>query len=556
LEDSDLEEIALDMEVRYRYTVAERPLFSAVVRVAKMNKIEPIKDYLNGLEWDNETRIRDVFSQVFNCQVPKGAEDLIQVISHKWFISCVARILEPGCKMDTCLVLVGSKGLGKSTALKILASERYFSDSLINISHKDSYELIHQSGTWIWELAEMHALQGKTADNSKQFLSSAKDRYRPSYGKNPVERARRTVFTASTNNFQFLSDGPERRFWPITIQDKIDSDYLIDNRDQLWAEAVHYYQCGEKWWLPEKLEPTLELYQTSFIIDDPWTIPVVEYLRQSLGQGRTTTEIMEHLEIPKASQHTGYARRVAQICRDNGYHRGFDSKNKTVLYGKEGNKMITLHNGDCLAAMREMRDNEFDLAIVDPPYGINYAKNKSVGGVKKNRYTSYDPKDWDSHIPSQDYFDELKRVSKKYLIFGANYFSHQIPQSGNWIVWDKRQGDNNFSMHELIFASFKITPKIVSIRSHRNTVSNSPDKVICRIHPTQKPVALYTWLLQKYANEGDKILDTHLGSGSIAIACHNLGFDLTGYELDKDYFQAAKKRLEAHQETITIVLTL
>jgi predicted P-loop ATPase len=332
LEDSDLEEIALDMEVRYRYTVAERPLFSAVVRVAKMNKIEPIKDYLNGLEWDNETRIRDVFSQVFHCQVPKGAEDLIQVISHKWFISCVARILEPGCKMDTCLVLVGSKGLGKSTALKILASERYFSDSLINISHKDSYELIHQSGTWIWELAEMHALQGKTADNSKQFLSSAKDRYRPSYGKNPVERARRTVFTASTNNFQFLSDGPERRFWPITIQEKIDSDYLIDNRDQLWAEAVHYYQCGEKWWLPEKLEPTLELYQTSFIIDDPWTIPVVEYLRQSLGQGRTTTEIMEHLEIPKASQHTGYARRVAQICRDNGYHRGFDVKTKQYLW--------------------------------------------------------------------------------------------------------------------------------------------------------------------------------------------------------------------------------
>ncbi len=124
--------------------------------------------------------------------------------------------------------------------------------------------------------------------------------------------------------------------------------------------------------------------------------------------------------------------------------------------------MIQLFNGDCLEAMREMSDDAFDLAIVDPPYGINYSNNETIGGVKKTRYTKYKKKTWDNEIPCEEYFEQLKRVSKRYLIFGANYFAHLIPQSGNWIVWDKRQGDNNFSMHELIFASFKITPKIVS----------------------------------------------------------------------------------------------
>ena len=213
---------------------------------------------------------------------------------------------------------------------------------------------------------------------------------------------------------------------------------------------------------------------------------------------------------------------------------------------------IELYNRDCLEAMREMEDDAFDLAIVDPPYGIGYSKYKTIGGVKKTRYTEYDPKDWDNSIPTDEYFSELKRVSKNYLIFGANYFSHSIPQSGNWIVWDKRQGDNNFSMHELVFASFNITPKIVSIRSKRNTVSNNADKIEIRIHPTQKPVALYTWLLDKYAKEGDKILDTHLGSGSIAIACHNLGYDLVGYELDEDYYQAACNRLTEHQKQLRL----
>ena len=200
--------------------------------------------------------------------------------------------------------------------------------------------------------------------------------------------------------------------------------------------------------------------------------------------------------------------------------------------------MIEIHNADCLEAMRLMEDDSFDLAIVDPPYGIGGGSNTKKMNVK-----------WDNKIPDPEYFFELCRVSKNQIIWGGNYMSTRIPfRSKHTIIWDKQNGDSFMSDGEIAFTSFKKnTTKFFRLFWMSNMMSAKEKPLI---HPTQKPISLYTWLLEKYAKKGDRILDTHLGSGSIAIACHNLGYDLTGYELDKDYYQSACKRLKQHQKQL------
>ena len=195
-----------------------------------------------------------------------------------------------------------------------------------------------------------------------------------------------------------------------------------------------------------------------------------------------------------------------------------------------------LYNQDCLEAMKEMSDNQFDLAIVDPPYGID---------VKTRVFN--DGKKWDSNIPPKEYFDELFRISKNQIIWGGNYFLDYLGATSCYLIWDKKMTDKHLmSMSELAWTSFKSKNLIfrqppVGDRGFYNIDGK-------RIHPTQKSIKLYEWLLINYAKEGDTILDTHLGSGSIAIACHNLGYDLTGYEIDKEYFEAATKRIEQHKQ--------
>lgn len=190
----------------------------------------------------------------------------------------------------------------------------------------------------------------------------------------------------------------------------------------------------------------------------------------------------------------------------------------------------TLYNADCMDIMREMPDQSFDLAIVDPPYGIKVTKFGF--GLQRKRYDRR--KNWDDHAPGVEYFQELKRVSRNQIVWGMNYFPELFPVS-NFIVWDKRQPDGvTFAQAELAAITFPGTSKI-----YRGLANKQKP----RIHPTQKPVELYEWILYHFAKPGDKILDTHLGSGSIAIACDKAGLSLTGIELDPEYFQAAKKRL-------------
>lgn len=203
--------------------------------------------------------------------------------------------------------------------------------------------------------------------------------------------------------------------------------------------------------------------------------------------------------------------------------------------------MVDLLHIDCMDYMATCKDKQFDLAIVDPPYGMN----SNDGSFTKNKYGINRGDNWDCYRPKKEYFMELFRISIDQIIWGANYFISDLRDTKTMIVWDKRiaEGLINYSMVEIAWTSFdKIPSKLFSITSTN----------LNRIHPTQKPVQLYKWLLKNYAKPDFKIIDTHLGSGSSAIAAYDFGCDFVGMEIDKDYYDAAVKRFENHKLQQTI----
>lgn len=200
---------------------------------------------------------------------------------------------------------------------------------------------------------------------------------------------------------------------------------------------------------------------------------------------------------------------------------------------------LDIRRGDCMDLMRETPDNHFDLAIVDPPYGIG--QDVCHTGTKRLKGPM-----WDKETPPQEYWNELLRVSRNQVVWGGNYF--EMPPRRGWIVWDKRPMPPSYATCELAWTSFDRNAATWSGKTG-NEVS-----VADRIHPTQKPVKLYNWILANYAKPGQRILDTHMGSGSIAIACHYFGAHLTATELDEDYFKAACERIERETAQLTIQL--
>lgn len=213
-----------------------------------------------------------------------------------------------------------------------------------------------------------------------------------------------------------------------------------------------------------------------------------------------------------------------------------------------------IYNEDCLEAMKQIPDKYFELAIVDPPYGIDIISTGKVGGGNRAKVSEYKKSDWDKHSPNKEYFEELKRISKNQIIWGANHFISKIPfDSSCWIVWDKNNGKTDFADCELAYTSFKTAVRKFFYTWSGMLQENMKDKE-SRIHPTQKPVALYKWLLMNYAKQGDKIIDTHVGSASSFIACYDMGYDILGFETDKDYFDMANKRIDEHKQQIRFEL--
>ncbi len=206
---------------------------------------------------------------------------------------------------------------------------------------------------------------------------------------------------------------------------------------------------------------------------------------------------------------------------------------------------IKLYNADCMEVMKTFKDKQFDLAIVDPPYGLGIDGQKESLKKGKQIRKKHIFKNWDNAIPNKEYFEELKRVSKNQIIWGGNYFTEFLPPTKAWIFWYKGQQGLTMSDGEMAWTSTKEVTRMFNL--HRTHLWQEKPE-----HPTQKPVQLYKWLLQNYAKDGDTILDTHFGSLSIGIACHDLKFDLTAIELDKDYYEMAKKRLINHQKQLTL----
>ena len=212
-----------------------------------------------------------------------------------------------------------------------------------------------------------------------------------------------------------------------------------------------------------------------------------------------------------------------------------------------------VRNMDCMEFMRQFPDKFFDLAVVDPPYGIGEDGKKNHSRSKLAVAQRYTPKAWDKEAPDEAYFKELQRVSRNQIIWGANHFISRIPlDSSCWIVWDKLNGANDFADCELAWTSFHKAVRRFAFQWAGMLQGNMKDKE-ARIHPTQKPRALYAWIFENFTRGGQKILDTHLGSGSSRIAAWHAGLDFWGCELDKEYFDKANERFEKEIHGVEVI---
>jgi site-specific DNA-methyltransferase (adenine-specific) len=219
--------------------------------------------------------------------------------------------------------------------------------------------------------------------------------------------------------------------------------------------------------------------------------------------------------------------------------------------------------GDCVELMKAYPDNHFDLAVVDVPYGLDEANGKNnsrnkgfgKGNLKSKKITfskDYGIKNWDKNPPNEDYFKELFRVSKNQIVWGANHFISRLPyDSSCWLVWDKDNGNSDFADAELAWTSFKKAVRLYKYRWNGLLQQDMKNKEI-RIHPTQKPVGLYDWIFNRFATEGMKILDTHLGSGSSRISADKAKLDFTGMEIDKEYFDLSEKRYQNYKSQLRL----
>ena len=313
--DDDESKVAMWLDEYYGLTVATNTAGEAVRSVAAANAYHPVREYLGSLTWDGKPRIGSLLDGYLGA----GASPLNSEISRRWFISCVARVFQPGCKVDTVLILVGPQGAYKSTAFAVLAGRPWFSDTALDIRNKDSYQSL--PGVWIYEMAELDAVKPREASTVKAFLSAPVDKYRPAYGRNTIVQKRQVVFVGTTNEREFLSDkSGDRRFWPIEVAGKIRIDAIREDRDQLWAEAHAAYSAGESWWLSQAVEADRVQQAEQFRMVDPWEEQIEAWTRgRGAGVGVTVAELLEELAVPVERQNKGMAMRVAGILTGLGY---------------------------------------------------------------------------------------------------------------------------------------------------------------------------------------------------------------------------------------------
>lgn len=316
----------------------------AVQHVATDAPFHPVRKYLQGLSWDGIERLTSWLMDWCGVEVDQHAA-YVAAVGSRWLISAVARVFQPGCKADCCLILEGSQGIRKSTALRILGGE-WFTDELAEMGSKDS--AVQAQGAWIIEISELDAMRRSEVERVKAFMSRSTDRFRPPYGHYAISFPRQCVFAASTNKETYLPDETgNRRFWPVACSGEIRTDELAATRDQLWAEAYHLYQRGCPWWLDgADLVEQARLEQMKRYDADPWQQLIRDWLESR--QDVSVSQILSLCIAKPAKDWTQMDRnRVAKVLRADGwirynarnedaerewrYRRGLDAASSDVL---------------------------------------------------------------------------------------------------------------------------------------------------------------------------------------------------------------------------------
>ena len=315
LKDTDYTRIKRWMFKQYGVHFSTEIIVEATNYVAEINGHNPLTSWLNKSVWDGVPRMDEWLVRA--C----GGEDnkLNREIGRRWLIQCIARAMEPGCKADCVLILVGPQGARKSTTFRILGSPEYFCDTPMDIGSSNAYMQIHRA--WIYEVAELDSIRRARNSSTKAFLSAQEDTFRLPYARQTVTLKRHTVFCGTTNKAEFITDETgSRRYWPIQVG-KMDTDWTEHNRSQLWSEAVVAYKNGEKWYLENETQEELDKQSSDFRQFDPWYEIVDRYVRSN-GLNLSTTDLMEQgLKLEKYQMTRAAEMRVGDIMRQLGFDR-------------------------------------------------------------------------------------------------------------------------------------------------------------------------------------------------------------------------------------------
>ena len=299
--DEDDTRLAAWIFTEYDIDFSPNTIAGAVKAVGRGRTFSPVRDYLNGLQWDGVPRIDGLLVKYTGAQ----ATPYHQAVGSKFMVAAVARAMEPGCQVDTMLVLEGAQGVGKSTFFRVLASPEYFTDDLADPSKKDAAEQL--PGAWFVEMAELSSMRKADVETLKGFLTRKVDRYRPSYGHHVIEQPRGCVFVGTTNESEYLKDATgNRRFWPVATT-AFDLDALARDRDQLWAEAVHRFRTGEGWHIAstDPIWTDVQAAQAERFERDIWEEKIREYAEPRSNQGVSVSEILAdclHIEVARQGQ--------------------------------------------------------------------------------------------------------------------------------------------------------------------------------------------------------------------------------------------------------------
>jgi putative DNA primase/helicase len=314
MRDKDLTAIRLQLYTTYNLKTSTRDLAEVVQLVAEKNPIHPVREYLTALKWDGTPRIDGVLATY------AGAEDTEitrRILGRRWMISAVARIMRPGCKVDTVLILAGPQGYGKSTFFKTLAGAEWFRDDALDIRNKDAAMQIR--GAWLYELAELASTRTRDSDSVKAFMSRSTDSYRPPYA---VTEPRQSVFCGTTNEPSFLNDSTgSRRFWPVHVVRIPDLKMVERDRDQLWAEAFEALMGGERWWLELNEDRALQDHQERYQSRDPWYDLVAEWVDRHPKQVTVDALLDFAIEVPKDRRNKSHQMRIGGILTALGYEK-------------------------------------------------------------------------------------------------------------------------------------------------------------------------------------------------------------------------------------------